>query len=186
MDNGKENYQEFLAGDDMCFVNIIRDYKDGLIFYLNSFVKNIHTAEDLAEDTFVRIITKKPRFYGSASFKTWLYAIGRNIAIDYLKKRRNQPTVSLEDCTELSDDEADLERSYIREERKILVHRALRHLKPEYRQILWLIYFENFSIRDASVLMKKSVHNTETLVYRARLSLKSALEKEGFTHDALQ
>ena len=60
MDRGTESYRRFLAGEEDGLVEIIRDYKDGLILYLNSFVNNIHTAEDLAEDTFVRLAVKKP------------------------------------------------------------------------------------------------------------------------------
>ena len=45
MDNGAESYRRFLQGDDKAFVEIIRDYKDGLILYLNGFVNNILTAE---------------------------------------------------------------------------------------------------------------------------------------------
>ena len=58
-------------------------------------------------------------------------------------------------------------------------------LKPEYRQVLWLVYFEGFSSREASSVMKKSVHGIETLLYRARRSLKSELEKEGFVYEGL-
>ena len=83
MDNGACSYRRFRDdGDESGLVEIIRDYKDGLIFYLNSFVGNIHIAEELAEDTFVFLGTKKPRDKGKGSFKTWLYTIGRNVAID--------------------------------------------------------------------------------------------------------
>lgn len=58
MDSGADSYNHFLNGDEDGFVEIIKNYKDGLIFYLNGFVCNIHTAEELAEDTFVKIITK--------------------------------------------------------------------------------------------------------------------------------
>lgn len=66
-----------------------------------------------------------------------------------------------------------------------MVHRVLKKLKPEYHQVLWLIYFENFSIKEVATVMKKSVHNIETLVYRARKSLKSQLEMEGFVYEEL-
>lgn len=66
-----------------------------------------------------------------------------------------------------------------------MLHRALRKLKPEYRQILWLIYFEGFNSREAAAVMKKSVHNTEMLVSRARRSLKAQLETEGFVYEEL-
>ena len=82
-------------------------------------------------------------------------------------------------------DEESIESSYLKEERKIIIHRALQKLKAEYRQILWLIYFENFSNKEAALVMKRKVHSIETLVYRARGALKSQLEKEGFVYEEL-
>lgn len=186
MDNGASSYRRFRDdGDESGLVEIIRDYKDGLIFYLNSIVGNIHTAEDLTEDTFVLLGTKKPKDKGKGSFRTWLYTIGRNLSIDYLRRHSKNEEVSIEACKELIVEEESLELSYIQEERKIIVHRALRKLRPEYRQILWLIYFEGFSNKEAAIVMKKSVHNIESLVYRARKSLKSQLEMEGFINEEL-
>lgn len=73
MDNGASSYLRFLDGDNNGIVEIIRDYKDGLILFLNRCIHNIHIAEKLAEDTFVRIVTKKPRFAANYSFKTWYH-----------------------------------------------------------------------------------------------------------------
>ena len=186
MDNGASSYRRFRDdGDESGLVEIIRDYKDGLILYLNSFVGNIHIAEELAEDTFVLLGTKKPRDKGKGSFKTWLYTIGRNIAIDHLRRSVRTPEVSIEECPELVSEQSCLEGSYIREEHKIIVHRALRRLKPEYRQILWLTYFENLSNKEAAAVMRKNVHSIETLVYRARKSLRAQLEMEGFIYEEL-
>ena len=70
MDNGASSYRRFLDGDDKGFVEIIKVYKNGLMLYLNHYVQNIHIAEDLMEDTFVRIVTKKPHFSGKSNFKT--------------------------------------------------------------------------------------------------------------------
>ena len=74
-----------------------------------------------------------------------------------------------------------MEESYIKNEKKIAVHRAMAELKNEYRQVLWLIYFEDFSNKETAEIMKKSVHAVETLVYRARTALKEKLVKGGFT-----
>ena len=186
MDNGASSYRRFREdGDESGLVEIIRDYKDGLILYLNSFVGNIHTAEELAEDTFVLLGIKKPKDKGKGSFKTWLYTIGRNVAIDYLRQNSKRINVSIDDCPELVSEEQNLELSFIKEERKITVHRALGKLKSEYRQVLWLVYFENFNIKQVAAVMKKSAHNIETLVYRARKALKSQLELEGFVYEEL-
>lgn len=186
MDNGAGSYRRFREdGDETGLIEIIRDYKDGLMLYLNNFVGNIFIAEELTEDTFVLLGTKKPRDKGTGSFKTWLYTIGRNIAIDYLRRNSRKIDVSIDDCSEPESEEDDVERQYIREERKRTLHRALRKLKPEYRQILWLIYFEGFSSKEAAAVMRKSVHNVETLVYRARNSLKTQLESEGYIYEEL-
>ncbi len=70
MENGTDSYQKFLNGDNDGMVEIIRDYKDGLMMYLYRFTNNINTAEDLTEDTFVKLYTKRPNFSGKSSFKT--------------------------------------------------------------------------------------------------------------------
>ena len=125
MDNGASSYRRFLEGDDDGIVEIIKDHKDGLMLYLNSFVQNIHLAEDLTEDTFVKLIARRPRFSGKSTFKTWLFAIGRNVALDYLRKNAKLPTVSAEETMVLIADEADIVRNYLRTERNLQVHKAL-------------------------------------------------------------
>lgn len=184
MDAGAENYRRFLDGDNDGIVAIVRDYKDGLILYLRSFAEDIYQAEELAEDTFVKLVTNRPRFGNKSSFKTWLYAIGRNVALDQARKRSRHREVSYEECPEIAE-EISLERSYLLEEQNIRLHGAMKKLKAEYRQILWLIYFEGFSNREAAGIMKRSTHSVETLVYRARLALKKQLEKEGFQYEKL-
>ncbi len=184
MDHGAASYRRFLDGDDEGFVEIVRVYNDGLILYLNSFVNNISVADELAEDAFVKLGVKKPRYTGKSSFKTWLYAIGRNVAIDYIRKNAKERSIPLEECTEHADEEL-LESRYIQEERKIMLHRAMNHLKPEYRQVLWLIYFEGFSNKEVAKIMRKSVHAIESLASRARKSLRIKLNEEGFVYENL-
>lgn len=177
MDNGAGSYRRFLAGDDSGIVEIVRDYKDGLIFYLNSYVSNIHIAEELAEDTFFKLMIKKPKYREKYAFKTWLYTIGRNVAIDYIRKNARLLATPIEDLEEMLWDEETLEKSYIREESRIALHRALAGLKPEYRQILYLVYFEDFSNEQAARVMKKSRHQVETLLYRAKKALREEFSK---------
>ena len=82
MDNGASSYRRFLDGDDNGITEIVENYKDGLILYLNGYVNNIFIAEELTEDTFFRLVIKKPKYSGKSTFKSWLYAIGRNVAVD--------------------------------------------------------------------------------------------------------
>ena len=185
MDNGASSYRRFLEGDDDGIVQIIKLYKDGLMLYLNGFVGNIHLAEDLTEDTFVKLITRRPRFFGKSGFKTWLYSIGRNLAMDQMRKNAKIPIVSVENIQELICDEADIARNYLKSEQKIQVHAALKRLHNDYAQVLYLVYFEDFQREQVASIMKKSKKQVENLVYRAKLSLKSELEKEGFVYEDL-
>ena len=185
MDNGASSYRRFLDGDDEGMVEIIRDYKDGLILYLNGYISNIFIAEELMEDTFVKLVTKKPKYTAKYAFKTWLYTIGRNVALDYLRRRKRTATVSLDDVADCLLEEESVERAYLKEEQKIALHHAMRSLKPEYRQVLYLTYFDGFSNADAARTMNKSTRQIENLVYRAKQALKAQLEKENFVYEEL-
>lgn len=185
MDNGVSSYRRFLDGDNKGLAEIVRDYSDGLVLYLNGIVNNIAVAEELMEETLYKIITKRPRFNEKYSFKTWLYTIGRNVAIDYLRHNAKQTDTSFNDLESFIQDELDLEKLYIIEERKITVHRILRKLNTEYRQVLWLLYFEGLTSAEAGAVMKKNTRQMKSLVYRAKCALKSELDKEGFVYEEL-
>ena len=185
MDKGTDSYARYLNGDEQGFIDLVREYRDGLMLYINGFVHNFTIAEELTEDVFVKLGTKKPKNKGGSHFKTWLYTIARHLAIDYLRKAARARTISLDVCGDMADEQEGLERAYFRRERDVTVHRAMEQLKTEYRQVLWLVYFEGFSYQQIAKMMGKSVHGVETLVYRARRSLKSELEKEGFMYENL-
>ena len=184
MDSGSILYRRYLDGDDEAMVELIRVYKDGLILYLNGITSNLSLAEELMEDAFFKLAAKKPRFSGKSSFKTWLYTIGRNAALDSMRKNARISDTPVEDRYDISD-ERDIEQDYLREEQKISLHRAMETLSSEYRQVLYLTYFEELSNAEAAAVMKKSRRQIENLLYRAKLALRSKLEKEGFEYEKL-
>ena len=185
MDNGACSYRRFLDGDDCGIAEIVKAYKDGLILYLNGYVKNIHIAEDLTEDTFFRLITKKPRFSGKSTFKSWLYAIGRNIAVDYVRRNSRIVGTPLSDMENYLCEEATLEQAYIRDERKIMIHKAISELRPDCQNILWLVFFEGFTNGEAAIILRKNNRQIKNLLYRSKQSLKLKLEEGGFIYEEL-
>ena len=182
MDNGASSYLRYLGGDDEAFENIIETYKDGLILYLNGIVNNIFIAEDLMEETFFKIAVKKPKYKGKSSFKTWLYAVGRNTALDYLRKESKISYIQNEESLV---SEETFEKGYIKSEDKIIVHNALKKINSLYRQILILIYIENFSNREVEIIMKKNSRQIKNLLYRAKKAIKDELLKENITYEDL-
>lgn len=177
MDTGSIHYEQYLSGDDRGMEAIIREYRDGLIWFLSGIVGNPTVAEDLAEDTFVLLCTKKPKDRKKSGFKTWLYTIGRNLAISYLRKHGNRVSAEPDETLPAEDD---AERYYVREEEKRQLYRAIGRLNPDYRTVLRLIYFENLSRKEAATVLKKKPHNLDVLISRARIALKKELMKEGF------
>lgn len=178
MDNHSEFYLRYLNGDDDAFIDLIREYKDGLILFLDGFTHDIYAAEDLAQETFVTIAIRKPVFVPRARFKTWLYTIARNLALDWIRKESKRSVVSVESLFEIPDDEISLEYNYLQNEKRIAVRRALRKLKCDYSQVLFLIYFEGFNNTQTAKIMKKSKRQIENLLYQAKKALKSELSKE--------
>lgn len=183
MDNGANNYRRFLEGDDSGIEELVREYKDGLLLYINSYLNNLSASEDCVQDTFIKLITKKPKYRGNSSFKTWLYSIGRNMALYYLRRNKGR-SIQLDECIQQAA-ETDLEREYLVEEQKIIVHRAIRRLKEEHQQVLYLSFFEGFSYKEICVIMGKTYKEVDNLLYKAKKKLKSELEREGFQYEGL-
>lgn len=185
MDRGAENYRRYLGGDDSAMVDLVGEYRDGMILFVNGYVKNLHTAEEVAEDVFFRLAVKKPRYRPSASFRTWLYTIARNEAVSRLRRDSRRRTEELDSVEQPASDGDLLVRGIIESERAVTLHRAMAGLKPEYSAVLYLTFFEELSAGETAAVMKKSRKQIGNLLYRAKTALRSALEKEGFVYEEL-
>lgn len=186
MDNGASSYRRFLSGDESALTEIVSQYRPGLQNYINSIVNNFDVAEDLTEDTFVKLLVKKPKDKGEASFKTWLYTIGRNLAIDYLRKNPKGRYVPLDEIYDIADDMEKCISESLCEDDQFAIRYALESINPDYKNIIILFYFEDFSIEEISKIIKKPKRSTSVLLHRAKKALKNQLEKEHFTYENRQ
>ena len=182
MDYGAESYCRYLDGDNDGLKEIVETYFDGLMLYLNLFVRNLSEAEELAEETLFQLVSKRPVFSGKSTFKTWLYGIGRNVTLRYIR-RRNREAELLEEYDTVTTVEEDAERELLAKERDRTLYRAMGELKKDYRQVLWLRYFEKMDEMSIATIMKKSVHSIEHLHRRAKEALREELRKEGFSYE---
>lgn len=182
--DGDELYRRFLDGDAAALSELVILYRESLILFIYGYVKDIVEAEDLAADAFARLVVSRGQFRGMSTPKTYLFAIGRNLALRHLKKRRREKTLPLEDA------EADAgaygispEISLLREERDRRLFWAMQEMKPEHREVLYFIYFEDMSYAETGMALNKSETQIANLLYRAKASLKKKLESEGFPDD---
>lgn len=102
MDNGAASYRRFIDGDQEAFGEIVDLYRENLIFFIHRYVNDLDTAEDLAEDAFVELIVHPERFEGKSSLKTFLFAIARNKAVDWLRKHKRMKPVPLDEVGEIA------------------------------------------------------------------------------------
>lgn len=185
MDADAMCYQRFLDGDMSGLEELIRLYSDRLCAFINSIVRSPETAEDLMEDAFAELLSKRHRFRGDAAFRTYLFRIGRNKALNHLRQQGRIHAVSLDSAEPLTADILPLEEQLCRDERHRLILRAMGRLPADYQTILYLLYFEELSYEASARIMKKTPRQIKNLAYRARKALKGLLEQEGLSHEDL-
>ncbi|MBR3440018.1 MAG: RNA polymerase sigma factor [Clostridia bacterium] len=181
MDNGAGSYRRFLDGDDEGLRSLIEEYRIPLQMFLNSITKNQTVAEDATVETFTKLAIKKPAYNGKASFKTWLFRIGHNAAVDIMRRNGNYSAAFEESDGFLCLPSA--EEMYLKEERNRALAFSMQKLKGDYYSVLWLKYFENMQIKEIAAIMRKSEGSVKVLLTRARQTLKTQLEKDGFDYE---
>ena len=182
MDNGAEAYRRFLAGDDRGLEQVIGLYKDSLIFFLMQYVKSADIAEELTEDTFVTLAVKCPSFSESAKFRTWLFTIALNKALNYLHSAAFRKNVPIDEAEEVSLP-GSAEQRLLEQERYRSLYGAMDRLPENQREMIWLVYFEEMSVSQAANVIKKTQRQGTSILFRARQNLKAILEKEGFEYE---
>ncbi len=182
MDNEQVNacYKRFVAGDEEAFVEIVYEFRENLMYFINRYVNNIDLAEDLSEDVFVELLINPKRYNFTTSLKTYLFTIGRNKAIDYIRKNRHIVGALDESVAGYSDS---FEDRFCKKEIERAMHRIMKGLHSDYSMVLHLLYFEDMTYEEAGHVMKKSRKQIANLSYRAKQALRAALEKEGFEYE---
>lgn len=178
MDNGASSYRRFLDGDESAFSEIMEELFRGLVFFINSYVHDIHAAEDIAIDTFSDLVVHRHRYNFKVTLKTYVFMLGRSRALDYIKHRKVLSFVELSEA-EGVEDEKTLEEIVLADERKRVVNTAIAKLSEDMRVVIHLIYFEEMTYDEAAKVMKKNRKQVDNLLYRAKKELRIILGKDG-------
>ncbi len=180
MEQGIESYLRFLKGDPSEFKVIITLYWDSLLLFTNSYVHNLSDAEDIAQEAMIQLSIKRPRLAHENQLKAYLFKICRNRAINYLKKQKRNLSMTQELTENIKDEMQEVVTRMELQESRIQLHYAMQKLKTEYREILYLRYFEQLSMYECARIMKCSEKKAASISYQARQQLRKILEKEGF------
>lgn len=180
MDRDLDCYQRYLNGDDSGIEELLERYGKRLIAFIYRYVRDEELAEELMEDSFCDIIIKGG-FSASSSFKTYLYAIAKNKAYNELRRRRHFADVD-NDALDLIVGSAD---NISDRERARVIYNAMQRLKREHRTVLYLLYFESMSYKEAAIVMKRTEGQIKSLAFRAKKAMRAVMEKEGLTYEEL-
>jgi len=179
MDNGASSYRRFLDGDESAFDEIMKEYFDNLVFFIDRFVHDIHAAEDIAIDAFSDLVVNKHRYNFKVSLKTYLFMLGRSRALNYIKHRGCLDFVELSEAEHVPAEQETLEETVLADERKRAVNDALNSLPDDMRIVIHLVYFEDLTYDEAARVMKKNRKQVDNLLYRAKKELRIILGKDG-------
>lgn len=166
-------------GDTKAFDELVKQYLPLVYSFAFRLVYDRTTAEDLSQETFLKAWKKIKTFDSSRSFKPWLLKITRNLAYDYLRKKKalnfsqlnENEQIYLENlASEISSPEKEAQSGETRQE----VLDTLSKLKKEQREALLMHYVEDLSAPEISEILEEPLETIRTRLRRARLSFRNA------------
>ena len=159
---------------------LIEQYQHRLLRYLAHMTGNRATAEDLFQETWIRVLEKGHQYDGKSRFATWLMTIAHNIAIDHLRKRN---PASLEEIRDREDaapfkpvatGPSPFEHAAAREE-KVRIQAALDELPAIFREVLVLRFQEQMKLEEIAKLVGIPLATAKTRLYRGVMALRPTL-----------
>ena len=179
MISDEELYRQYISGDETGLDELMKKYGDPLTLYINGYLHDVHEAEDLMIEAFSYLFTKKPRIQ-HGGFQPYVYITALHMALHH--HSRQPLSFDLDDLTEEPDGQILVEEVVQTKERDQILHFCMDELNPDYRESLYLTYFEGMSYLQAAEVMGKSVKQITNMVYRGKERLRGLLEREGITN----
>ena len=163
--------------------HLIELYQHRLLRYLLFLTGKREVAEDLFQETWMRVLLRGGQYNGKARFDTWLFAIARNLVIDLSRKRK---MASLDEMSDTSvdgravefaiDGPSPLEEFQLREDRAEVAE-VLMKLEPNYREVLVLRFHEELSLEEIANVTRAPLSTVKSRLYRGLAALKPEIER---------
>jgi len=166
-----------LKGDQKAYAELLGRYRDSIYFMLLKMVNNPSDAEDLTIEAFGKAFRYLDQYTPSYAFSTWLFKIATNNCIDFIRKKRGS-TISLDQSLDEDDsltpsdsirsDSLDPEMTMIKDQKIKALRDIVTKLKPRYRKLVELRYFEEFSYEEISDELHLPIGTVKAQLFRAR------------------
>lgn len=179
----EELIRRFQEDDLYAYELLVDRYKDQLLNFAYRFLGNYEEAEDVVQETFLRLYRKRHAYRQIAKFSTWIYTIASNLAKTELRKRKRRKLVSLTDMGfddkdfEIKDYRADTERGTDRALMDKYLQEAIEALPSRFRQVIVLRDIQELSYEEIGDIIDAPLGTVKSRLNRARLKLQGKLEK---------
>ncbi len=173
-----------LSGKKKYYRELVNRYQRKLLLYLHHLIGASDEAEDLLQNVFVKVYEHLKDFDQDRKFSSWIYRIAHNEAVNYLKKKSRRRLVAWEDIVsskdklDTADDKDTPEETWMKEEVRSEVDKALSRLPKKYKEVLVLKYFLGKSYREMSDITGRPQNTVATLLNRAKKKLLIHLNEE--------
>ncbi len=164
-------------GDQKAYAELLQRYRESVYYMMLKMVNNKDDADDLTIEAFGRAFKKLDQYTPNYAFSTWLFKIASNNAIDFLRKKKLSNTISMDTRNENSDyDASNLVRSthlnpeefYIKKQKVEMVRAVIDKLKPKYKELVELFYFQELSHEEISEKLNLPIGTIKAQLFRAR------------------
>ena len=175
-------------GREAAFRELVARYERPVFSLVFRMVRDRETAEDLAQDAFIKVLNHIDKYSPEFKFSSWLFKIANNVAIDHLRRKRldtvsmdGSPHATSRDEVEATTMQLEAEQESALDELEArelgtAIERAIARLRPEYRNCIMLRHVEGRSYEEIAATLDLPLGTVKTYIHRARHELRRALE----------
>ena len=166
-------------GDTKAYGQLVDRYKDLVYTLAIRMLKHKEEAEEVAQDTFIKVFKSLNKFKGDSKFSTWIYRVAYNTCLDNIKKnKKHLNNVAIDEYTfnklDTIDNALD---NIIKEEKSVLIKNCINKLPGDSSALLTLFYFEELSLEEISKIINVEANTVKVKLFRARKKLAIVLEQ---------
>ncbi|WP_299363139.1 sigma-70 family RNA polymerase sigma factor [Winogradskyella sp.] len=166
-------------GDTKAYAQLVDRYKDLVYTLALRMLKHREEAEEVAQDTFIKVFKSLDKFKGDSKFSTWIYRIAYNTCLDNIKKNKKYlNNIAIDEYTfnklDTIDNALD---NIINEEKRALIKTCINKLPEDSSALLTLFYFEELSLDEISKIINVEANTVKVKLFRARKKLAVILEQ---------
>jgi RNA polymerase sigma-70 factor (ECF subfamily) len=175
------------TGDESAFSYLVQKYRRPMVGFMFRLCHNPSTAEELAQEVFLRVYRSRASYEPTAKFTTWLYRIATNLAVNHARDTRHErpeSTVRLDEpdretgtTPDLADDSLSAEEQLLNRERLAAIRRKVNALPERQRVAVIMHKYQQMDYREIAGVLKLSESATKSLLFRAYETLREQLKE---------